>query len=157
MKEIIQDFLLYSVRIWIPKNSWIFQSLLLESIKLSSFIFWDFWLLQPAEISILNLIGSLLLFTLCLDTRRNSSYLRHSSPGKHPVKQYADVWAFSRLQPTILRKDQFKLIFNEILSNANRFNSFMTKSLRNGFSRQNLYFCERNFLWPLWNWRVTLQ
>ena len=50
-----------------------------------------------------------------------------------PVKQCSYVWALSRSKPTCLWKDQFELVFHEILSKIYRFNCFMTKSLRNFF------------------------
>ena len=48
--------------------------------------------------------------------------------------------AFLKSEPKISLENQFKLIYHEILSNTNRFNSFMTKALMKNFSMQDLNF-----------------
>ena len=49
-------------------------------------------------------------------------------------------WALSRSKPTFLWKNQFELIFLEILLKTNSLDCFMTKSLRKFFLSENLDF-----------------
>ena len=68
--------------------------------------------------------------------------------------------SFSRSEHTFLGKNQYKVIFDEML--LNRFNSLMTKSLRKKFLRQNLDVCGFISFDPSeirvfgHNWRITL-
>ena len=71
---------------------------------------------------------------------------------KNTIEQCSDVWFLLRSEPTFLWKNQFELIFDNILLKTNMFNSFRAKSSRKFFSRQNLDFCGIYFQWPLWNW-----
>ena len=68
------------------------------------------------------------------------------------IKQWSDVWALSRLKSTFLWKDQYELICHERLPKANRFISFMSKSLKKLFLWWNMDFCGSYFLRTIWNW-----
>ena len=69
--------------------------------------------------------------------------LEKDIPGRHNsglLEQCSDVWALLRSEPTFLWKNQFELIFHEICSTNNRFNSFMTKLLSKFFFRLEFEF-----------------